>query len=234
MNLKVDLERIIWHEIGHLCIDIIQITKYDNAYVDLIELKYNHEAEEKKWSGKVRVINQEIKSNDDLLKSKSHELLSFHLLNLISGSLFELNYLNDYIQDKVSLNDLFSIKNKSGTQDYLDFRKLLNGFCKINSLDKNTFNLEFTSIFSILCEMEFSKMKGFKKDLKQITEKYVDLIICDFNKNHDLGNYSFNFSNSQILDLIEELKIVFEINHFEKFTGCITNNMMLFIGERIK
>jgi hypothetical protein len=51
MEIRTDLERVLWHEVGHLCIDLIDIEGNTDFFVDdLLWVNYHKIAiSEHKW-----------------------------------------------------------------------------------------------------------------------------------------------------------------------------------------
>ncbi len=234
MDIKVDLERVIWHEIGHLCMDIILCSKNSEFEIYKIEFNYNSIANGRKWGGVIGCKNPKIPSVNDLLVCNNLELFCLKFLNLYSGCIFELNYLNDFHNQSLNINDLFAIDpSKSGTSDYQSLRDLNNEFSKYYKIDKKEFDFNYVKMIKNIFENKFSKMNDFKSKLKFISEKYFDVVYSNFESNFN-NEYVYKFTEELKNNLIDDLNKIFDSTDFFKFIDSIIEDMLIFLGNRIE
>ena len=86
-NLE-QIQSILWHEIGHLCVDILLVNEHPEISINKLVIT-NAECEIKQWCGHIDLAPEELLTFDQILKKNS--LLYFSLLSLVSGCLFQTN-----------------------------------------------------------------------------------------------------------------------------------------------
>lgn len=221
MDSKTDLERVIWHEFGHLCIDIILNLRNDDYTINKIEFEYHKEALGNKWGGKISNFSEKVKDDCDLLNLKNFELYSFQSMNLLSGCFFESQFLKNNCEIESALNDFFKFGG-SGESDYVKFRNLNKKLCHKSNFDINDFNLNYLSIVEKFFIEELKKEFDFWENLKDLSKKYLRIINSSINFNE---NYTYSFNANEIDILINEIKILVEKYNFIQSINSILEFM---------
>lgn len=87
----LEIKRILWHELGHLCVRLVMNDKIENHSITSLNVKYTNYIGEDKfpWSGSVN-YNPATKVDDDLV-------VAYTMISLFTGCVFETIYFNEII-----------------------------------------------------------------------------------------------------------------------------------------
>ncbi|PXX22844.1 hypothetical protein [Arenibacter sp. ARW7G5Y1] len=103
MNDIKEIQSILWHEIGHLLIDILLIEKHPKISIKEILIR-NYKCENVSWCGWVKLEPKSLLTFDEVIKDKS--LTAFKFLSLYSGCLFQ----SLYAPNKIRVDNCFAFK----------------------------------------------------------------------------------------------------------------------------
>lgn len=191
-----DLKKIIWHEIGHFCIEIINSKP-------IIELKIEKNYDSV-WLGVLK--NKNIIKIVDLIEDIDQAI--FEILSLVSGCVFQIIYLKKYEKKEISfLKDCFNLKDH-GSDDYNKFHTINNKLKESYSVKKYSLNYIDDEYIKLIIEN-----CSFIEKINKISNNLNDKILKDFNKKQMLGdiNYSFVLKDEELNSLKKNLeKIISE------------------------
>jgi hypothetical protein len=172
MDFLIDLQRLLWHEFGHLCIDIISTDENPNYQIEQLSVTFNAHALHK-WNGYVKVVPS-IKF-DVLVEDEIK--VSYSMITLLSGCIFQTIYLREIEKQIVEFDDCFSLKDRSaGFHDKLYFGE-------IGSQYRMKFGnrADYTNFIEVeLKETLYNQILNnelFLVGMNQISIKYRDLIL---------------------------------------------------------
>ena len=186
-----DLKKIIWHEIGHFCIEIIS----SNSIIEFRIEKNNDSV----WSGGLK--NDNTVKIDGLVEDIDQAIME--ILSLFSGCIFQTIYSVEYEKKEVSfLNDCFNIKDH-GCDDYFKLKNIYDKLRESYKIGMHSFNYINDEYIKLII-----KNSSFIKKINNISNNLNDTILDDFKKKLILSetNYSFVLKN----DELDSLKINLE------------------------
>ncbi|TRW25849.1 hypothetical protein FMM05_06405 [Flavobacterium zepuense] len=224
MDFQTDLQRLLWHEFGHLCIDIIQIEYYNNYEFESFFANFHSNAISTfKWGGGVKIIPS-VKFTDMV---NDIQLTSFCLISTISGCVFQTIFLKDIGVD-VNFNDCFCLNAKcSGYQDSMSFYQINSQFRLKHGYSINYINFIEKELQVLYADI-INKNKVFLNHLNNISLKYRDIILNDYKAKGNPNRYEFNFSQERINVLVKEIT---EIINDTSFYGEIITMKDLIIQK---
>jgi hypothetical protein len=198
-----DLKKIIWHEIGHFCIEIIN----SNPIIEL-KIEKNYDSV---WLGGLK--NKNIIKIVDLVEDIDQAI--FEILSLVSGCVFQIIYFKKYEKKEVSfLKDCFNRKDH-GSDDYDKFHTINNKLKESYSVKKYSLNYIDDEYIKLIIEN-----CSFIEKINKISNNLNDIILNDFNKKQMLGdiNYSFVLKDEELDYLKKNIeKIISETKFKDDF-----------------
>ena len=212
METIKDIKRILWHEMGHFFIDLLEIKINGNFYVENIWISYVKDAtSDHKWAGGVKTL-PEIKWEAIV---KDIEKTSFTLLNLISGCLFQTYFLKEVLKENVNFYDCFCFHNScAGGGDIRKFHKIINLIRDIygENLSLRIF-LEKELIEAYY--MNFLKSKIFLNSTNELVNRYSNTILEKFTQYEDKFKFHYSFKENRMESLKAEAKTILNKSSFE-------------------
>ena len=202
MEIITDLQRILWHEIGHFCVDLLDIETNDNFSIDGFRVSYYETAiSEHKWSGSVKTIPS-INSNV-LIENKNKT--SFAILNLISGCMFQTVFLKEILNFKVVFEDCFCSKGRcAGLNDNHRFLNISS-----NLRNKHGRNEDFEKFTKIELLDNYYKIivenRKFLEEMNNLIIVSRDKIFEVYQQSKNKSEFHYNFTNNEIEILKKEV-----------------------------
>lgn len=218
MKVIKELDNILWHEVGHLLIDILMVEKHTDLYINELVIR-NYDCQNVSWCGWVKLEPDILLTYDEVIKSKS--LISFKFLSLYSGCLFQ----SLYTPEENDLKDCFAFKKEAiGKGDYDQSSELMSRLMKNHSELRG--NMDFFDCHNSIIYDEFkTKFMGndnLKKELSPIIKNEVEKIHADILANNDMKRYSYNYSNEELDELIKSIsEVIAKLNLRELINGLV-------------
>jgi len=202
MEFITDLQRILWHELGHLCVDILDVEEDSNYDIDDFWVSYHKIAiSDHKWGGGVKMLP----SLKWAVLIENNDKTSFALLGIISGCIFQTIFLKHFLQAEVVFEDCFCLqKNCAGQGDSSSFYTLTSEIRRKNGRKED---------FIKFSEIELSKMyyklvlenSHFLELMNQIILKYTDLISTAYHQSGSKDEFHYHFKGAEFESLKEEV-----------------------------
>jgi hypothetical protein len=198
-----NIKKIFWHELGHLCADIVRVKKVDKLRISEVKISWVKKYD---WSGHVESLPEQVWS--DIVKNNNK--FTYSLLSLLSGCVFQTIYEQVFLgREETRFEDCFCIEsNCLGNGDWMNYNQILSEFRITYPNSRGDFNLmnflekEVIEIYRI----EVLKMKEFFNSLKGIVDIQAQIIFDDLKKKGSPDIYSYCFRNEQLEELIEKVK----------------------------
>ncbi|PHN94445.1 hypothetical protein CSC80_03570 [Maribacter sp. 6B07] len=233
MSLRNDIERIVWHEMGHFVIDVHKPKHHPDYCVNEIVVEHNKRSDSyTSWSGYVKMLP----TKKYALIPEDPSFMSYSLISLISGCIFETIYFADILNVAKEIDDCFSFKPSAmGSRDYNSYYNIITHSRSRyenfrGNKDVNAF-LEFD--FKDLVKNEISKNKDFILSIKNVIDSVVLRIEKDFLANNEPSPYDYRISEealdelkAEVLEIsgdkgFSELIVKLRDNFTEQYTGFI-------------
>jgi hypothetical protein len=202
-----NIKRIFWHELGHLCVDIIKVEKIAGLYINNLNISYRNDTGLPfKWTGYVEALPE----LPYLEIPKEESKFAYSLIGLVSGCVFETIYFHNFLKENnKNFKDCFCMKGDCiGNGDWRFFNEVLTSFRELYPKtrgDKDLFEFleeKFINIYFNAVE----KMKSFFNALKEIVDFQSQIIFDDFQAKGSPESYSFNILDEQLKELIDILR----------------------------
>jgi hypothetical protein len=216
MSISEDIKRILWHEMGHLCVDILKKEDHNQLEVNLLNLSFtDHHDDLFKWSGYVEILP----SLPFIDIPKNHSLMAYSLISLGAGCIFETIYFNEIKGDEsMKFEDSFSFNKESiGNGDWRNYEEIM---FKMRELYPNFRGkidlLEYmgTGFLKIVHDTFFT-LSDFIIKLSHIIDEEVIKIEGKFTKhNPSTGEFSYNYSGEDLNHLIQKIIPLMDNNGF--------------------
>lgn len=223
MDFSEDLQRVLWHEFGHLCVDLLESEANLNFLVDDFFVRYNvYAISNHKWGGGVRMVPS-VKFSvlvEDLDKT------SFSLLSFTSGCVFETVFRNEFLQNKVFFEDCFSNKSGcAGNGDFMNFFTTSSELRKRYGRNQDFIKFSETELFDIYYNKIIAN-KAFLEQLNELVIKNRNVILEDYDKSDNKNDFFYYFSK-------EDLEIL-KIQVIEIMSKTLFNEVILELKETIR
>lgn len=221
MEFERDLHRVIWHEFGHMCIDILKIKNYTSLMIDSVSFKYHSNAlPPYKWGGQVSV-KPSIKFEKLVLNI---EFTAFAILSLISGCIFQTIYFYKIIGNKsITFQDCFDIKKGlCGQSDYITLLSITIEFRKKYGYNKDSVLFIEKELQNIYLGM-IMKNEEFISKINNLITEYKEIII---NKYKGEESFEYILDNEQIVNLRQSLYEIMNETNFIKQIETLKNQLV--------
>lgn len=209
----MDLKRILWHEMGHFVVDLVEEKYNQNNHIDDVWVSYHKYANsDHKWAGGVQTL-PEINIETT---SKEIDKASYTLLNLISGCLFQTYFLKEIQKENVNFNDCFSYSRFSaGRGDFYKFDTLISYIRKKygeNEKLKTFLGKELKEDY----RQNLIKNANFLNKTKGLIENYSNLILKKHQQYKENTEFKYSFKNEDKLELLKkEINYILKKNNFD-------------------
>ncbi|MFH6959165.1 hypothetical protein ACHRV1_17360 [Flavobacterium aquidurense] len=203
MEIRTDLERVLWHEIGHLCIDLIEIEDSPDFSIDDLWANYHKIAiSEHKWEGGVRMlpsIKYEVLLQDD-------DKTSFALLGLISGCVFQTLFLKDFLKvPNTGFEDCFCMQQKCGGRgDIISFLGITSLIRRKYDLNKDFTQFSERELQHIYYDI-ITKNQEFLGSLNSLISHYTAIIYDVYEQSENKDKFKYSLKGNYLDSLKEEL-----------------------------
>jgi hypothetical protein len=227
MDIRTDLERVLWHEIGHLCIDLLEVEGSADYWVDDLWVSYHKIAiSEHKWGGGVKMlpsIKFEVVTQDD-------DKTSSALLGFISGCVFQTLFLKDFVEmADIVFEDCFCLQQKcAGNGDIRSFLGLGSLIRKKHGLNKSFILFSERELHHIYYGI-IAENKEFVGTLHSLISRFTTIIYSLYEQSEHKDEFKYSFKENGLDTLKEEVyKVMKETGFYDAITtlkGCIKEKM---------
>lgn len=201
----------MWHEIGHLLVDLKLIEKYPEISIKEILIR-NYECENVSWCGWVDLEPKSKLDYKEVIKDAS--LAAFKFFSLPNGCLLQAQKGSDNIE----FNDCFAFKRDAiGKGDHDKFWELayqLSCAYKVTNDEKKAFYKDLNIIVFEKYITEVSRLNDFQKELGKVITRESKVILDDYIAKETPDDYSFKFEGDYLVDLSKELTSLMIDNGF--------------------
>lgn len=212
MEIKIDLQRILWHEFGHLCIDLIDSFTNNNKIIVFEVAYYRKSLSEQKWNGRIKTTPP--LTQKDMINSI--DKTSFTLMNYISGCLFETIFFNEILKVEVPYTNCFCPQTYcSGEDDFIKYESIK---LKIRSkYGKNSSFMKYSEIELFETYYENIKSnKSFINSLNILIGNYASKIIQQYDNIYNNEEFRYCFNENEIDLLKNEVSKIIIKTSFNK------------------
>ncbi|MES2573345.1 MAG: hypothetical protein V4572_00240 [Bacteroidota bacterium] len=221
----VNIQKILWHEIGHLIIDIKKTDTIENLHLSKINISFSHD-KYFNWSGFVQVLPEF--SKDDIVSQT--EIFITYLISIVSGCAFETIFKKTILKDEgFNFNVCFCPKETCiGQTDYYKYNEIFSFFLDKYLLrgSKEVCELILGKVVSVFIE-ELCTFGDFYKQIDKVIFEISQEIHIEF-KNTE-KEFSFDIQNECLIEFretINELMNKYKFRHFlDDFIANIANEL---------
>ena len=204
MILSEQIREIVWHEIGHLCLDIILVKKIKSKKLKITELQIHHlnVIDGPKWGGHVEVLPGP--SYIEVVKDINY--FGLKLLTLYSGCLFQNLYHKKILKNDYEIKNCFCLREGCiGRKDWSDYNSLVSEFTaycdKKNSIRGNKEIFQFFESYPK--SLKFYNF--FIKCINKIVLELSDKIELDYINKEKPAKYCYPIKEQELLKLRKKL-----------------------------
>ena len=222
MEIKFDLERVLWHEIGHFCIDLVDTKRSESFSISAFWVCYRKIAiTDHKWGGGVETIPS-IKHN---VLVEDIEKTSFSILNLISGCIFQTIFIKEILKNEISTNDCFCPKGKcAGQQDFYQFSGITAQIRKKYGSNREFIDFIEVELFDIYYELVL-KNGLFIDNIRALIIVYANKVFNKYEQSDNQDEFFYNFDSDEIELLKNEIHNILVITSFENSINELTERI---------
>lgn len=215
MNLfKKIISDVVWHEMGHFCLDVLLIK--NNSNYEISTFKYEYNSKRNVLKGCVTCGCEEIKSNKDLINKGDLNDLSFKILSVLAGSVFESIHNKKFCNNDLTPKEILS--KGSAISDANEFNSIIKEF--YNGADATKEEIIEEHLNSFLDTI--FKNDIFVAELSMINQGYIEEIYNDLDQDND---YSLNLSDD-IKDLIVKVSEILNKSEMENQIEVIKDKII--------
>lgn len=202
MEISIDLQRILWHELGHFCVDLIDNEKDENFSISAFWVSYHKIAiSDHKWGGGVKVIP----STKFEVLVEDIDKTSFSILNVISGCIFQTIFLKEIIKIETSNNDCFCPQDKcAGKQDFFTFHRITSQIRKRYGYNSEFVGFSEIELFDIYYKLIIEN-KLFVESINELISCYVKKIFNTYEISENKEEFYYYFESDEIELLKKEI-----------------------------
>ena len=198
---KEQIESILWHEVGHLCVDVLKIQFSDKITIDKLTIS-NEICENRGWCGEVVMGPENLLTYEKVVND--NYLAAFSLLSLISGCFFQ----SKLGPENLEFEECFCRKKKAiGYEDYFKYHEIPFRLRKLHPLlnaNKNIF-LDRLELIQDEYKTELLKLKDFQTEISKIISDEVEKIHSKFSALNKPKRYSFQYEGEELQKLTKVL-----------------------------
>jgi hypothetical protein len=225
-----EVKSILWHEIGHLLIDLLIVNSHSDIIVSKVVIR-NYDCENFDWCGLVDSSPKEKLEYSEVVKSDS--LIAFKFFSLISGCIFQ----SEFDATTLKFKNCFAFKkNAIGKGDYSKFYEIsykLRDTYKVLEDDKKKFYQKLDEIVLEKYPREILKLEKFTTEMKKFIAYLGKIIITDFNSNSNQDRYSYVIAGEFLNSISEQLLKIMKTNGFITLIEGLHQELVLTIQKHI-
>lgn len=195
---KKFISDVVWHEMGHFCLDVLLIK--NNSNYEISSFKYVYNRETKELTGCVTCGCEEIKSNKDLINKGGLNDLSFKILSVLAGSVFESIHNKKFCNNDLTPKEILS--KGSAIYDAIEFNSIIKEF--YNGADATKEEIIEEHLNSFLDTI--FKNDIFIAELSKINQGYIEKIYNDLDHDNYLGQDNDLKQVNNTIDLSADIK----------------------------
>lgn len=202
MEFITDLQRILWHELGHLCVDLLDLEEDSNCDIDDFWVSYHKIAiSDHKWGGGVKMVP----SLKWAVLIQNNDKTSFALLGIISGCIFQTIFLKHFLQAEVVFEDCFCLqKNCAGQSDSISFYTLTSEVRKKNGRREDFIKFSEIGLSKMYYDLVLENSQ-FLEFMNQMILKYTNLISTAYHQSGSKDEFHYHFKGAELVSLKEEV-----------------------------
>lgn len=217
-----EIKKIIWHEIGHLCVDIILIQRisFENFYINELQIFKIPRLSENCWGGQVEIL-------PDIGYERSVQNLDYLTLKLItltSGCIFETLFSTEFLKEKcLNFENCFGMNHScKGRGDFNKYNELISRLIadcdkkegKIIRGNSELVNFIYSYIPKTFLEI-VQKNKSFLTSVGKEVDKLAQLVKLDFENQNKPDNYCYKINSSELNSLLNIFRKIILKDKFE-------------------
>jgi len=209
MDLEADLERVLWHELGHLFIDIIQCEELKNYSVDFMFVGYIDNAKgDNKWNGGVR-IEPSTKFEEIV---KDFNLTSYAILSLMSGCIFETVFRVNNGNKEALFEKCFCMGPQcAGLMDSKQFYQLNIEFRKFYGYRVRY--VEFIEKeLNVIYFKKLQENNSFLSDVDSLSKKLKATVLKSFYSSN--SNFVYQFVGEELESIKKEIIVLLDKSNY--------------------
>lgn len=194
MEIKIDLQRVLWHEFGHFCIDLIDSFTNNKKIVVFEVAYYRKSISDQKWNGRINTTPS-LKEKEMI---ESIDKTSFTLINYISGCLFETIFFKEIQKIETSYTNCFCPQTYCSGED--DFKKYEGIKSKIRikyGLNSSFMKYSEIELFETYYE-NIKSNKSFINSLNILIGNHANKIIKQYDGTYDKDEFHYCFNENEI------------------------------------
>lgn len=217
-----NISKLLFHEFGHYCVDLIIIDKIEGLTISEIVIR-NYSCENVKWCGYVKMIPEDLLKLETVLGK--HGLLVFKQISLVSGCLFQ----TIATKDKLSFKDCFSFKKNSiGKGDHDTFWEipflLRKKYTKME-LNKNEYYKNLNKLLFVEYATDLKKI-GIIEELKDFILTESIKIHKEFLKQKCPKEFSYKYEGDDLNNLHSTIDKIISAKNFDDLVLGIHANIL--------
>lgn len=220
MSFSIDLQRVIWHELGHLCVDMLINEKFPEYDVSEFKLKYHVNAYPPyKWGGSI-VLNPSIQPE---IYNEDSELVSLCLIGCLAGCVYQTVFLNRIIKNEsIKFENCFSLNRGSGgLYDCRSYNNIQSHHRKNNVHSQQLIEFLTSELHNLFVDL-LIRNQTFIDGLNEYSLVYVNHGLQYFNETDSEINFSFS------ADYLGQIKVeIFELMNETNFSHSLKNLVLL-------
>ena len=225
-----EIKSILWHEIGHLLIDLLLVNYHSDISISKLVIR-NYDCENIKWCGYVDLTPSEKLEYNEVVKSDS--LSAFKFFSLVSGCLFQ----SEFATIELDFKDCFAFKSTAiGKGDHDQFYQIpfkLREAYDVSEEDKKKFYQKLDEIVLQEYPKEILKLERFIKEMHNFIAYLGKVIITDFNGNSNKDEYSFIIQDEFLDKISEKLIDIMKVNGFTELLNSLHQELVSIIKKYI-
>ena len=222
MDFSTDLLRLIWHELGHLAVDVIETDHISDSSVAEINFSYFQDAiSNEKWGGFVKKVPS-IKFNKLVEDSNK---LSFAYICLLSGCILEKAFYKVIEDKEIEFENCFNSRNGfTGNGDFKCFNEIGVIYRKQFGNREELTKLIHFHLVDLITEQIYKEK--FFSDLGNLSLNIRNRILFIYNETPKTNNFEFSIIDDELQELISELRQILKTNGIYKSIKNLQKEIM--------
>lgn len=207
MDFSTDLLRVLWHELGHFCIEIIATDENKDYQIDRFYVSFHEAAiSDEKWGGAIRTMP--ITKFDELINDPHKTAYAY--ISLISGCIFQTIFYNEIDEKELNFNSCFGLsKNCAGLGDLRKFNEIFSMYLqKYGNREKHV--MYICRDLPQICEEHILENKNFLNQLNALAIRERDIILQEFNAAENKDDFYHHNDGGSIENLRNEVREILQ------------------------